>query len=67
MLIGNSDYSHRRAEEGYEGFGDLPAVESDLINTKNGLKRLGVRDEEIEIIRNADFKTMSKKIKALDF
>lgn len=66
MLIGNSDYSHRRSEEGYAGFGDLPAVETDLENTKNGLKRLGVRDDEIEILRNADFKTMSKKLKALD-
>ena len=34
VLIGNHDYSHRRTESGYEGFTDLDAVNTDIINTK---------------------------------
>ena len=47
LLIGNKDYSVRRTEEGYAGFTDLDAVDTDIFNTKKGLIEIGVRDDEI--------------------
>ena len=55
LLIGNDTYENRRKEEGYGGFSDLPAVEQDIMNTKQGLLNIGVLESEIVIERNINF------------
>ena len=52
VIIYNKDYSKLRERDGCASFGDLPAVETDCLNVKQGIKELGARDEDIIEIAN---------------
>ena len=55
FLVGNKNYKARRDDEGYEGFGDLPAVLEDMERVKRGLLELGAHPSEIIEIFDADW------------
>ena len=42
-IIGNSDYSERRLDDGFENFCDLDEVKTDMLNVLEGVENLGAR------------------------
>ena len=65
VIVKNRYYDKRREEPGYEGFADLPDVDTDVQNVLKGVKGLGARDEDITVIEEADFEKMKEVIKRL--
>ena len=45
---------------------DLPEVDKDARNVREGIKRLGALDEDIILIENCDFKRLSDLFAELD-
>lgn len=61
-MIGNRDYSRRRKEPGFDGFIDLPSVLDDLQEMRQGLVDLGVKSDEIYVLFDTDFSTLSEQV-----
>ena len=59
VIVTNSDYSERRKDQGFEDFIDLPEVNNDAQNVRNGIMGLGARKADIIERKNIDFKGFS--------
>ena len=53
IVIGCSIYDRLREQEGRENMGDLPEALGDIQNVKRGLKRIGVKENEIRCLQNS--------------
>ena len=49
----------------FEGFADLPAVDSDAINVKNGFKGLGAKPTNITVFEDTNFDDLLSLFKDL--
>ena len=49
IIIKNKSYDHMRTYERYGSFKDLPQVDADAENVKNGIIEMGGKEEDIEI------------------
>ena len=57
----NEKYGNKRGlDEKFRNFADIPEVNSDCINVKNGLMALGAREADIITVRDTDKRRMSK-------
>ena len=65
VLIKNRTYDHMRSFNGYAGFADIPQVDTDAANVKQGLIEMGQRELDIVIIEDADFNSFSNLINGL--
>ena len=54
IIITIKDYRKRREVGGYFGMSDLPYVENDAINVREGIKKLGALDKDILQITDND-------------
>jgi len=55
LIIGCIKYDKLRTSEGKSKFSDLAEVEEDIINVTDGLKRLGFKDDEMQVLRDPSF------------
>ena len=47
IIIKNRQYGHMRTFEGYSNFQDIPQVDADANNVKNGIIEMGGREQDI--------------------
>ena len=66
IIIKNKIYDKRRGMSGFGGMEDLPAVDIDAINVRNGVKGLGALDEDIIEIADCDFTDLAKLFAVLN-
>ena len=60
VIVVNEHYGNKRGlDELFKGFADIPEVNSDCINVKNGLMALGAREADIITVRDTDKLKMS--------
>lgn len=55
VIVKNRNYEKLREMDGYKGFADIPQVDADATNVKNGVLGLGARRADIIEIENASF------------
>lgn len=55
VIVKNRNYEKLRVMDGYKGFADIPQVDADATNVKNGVLGLGARRADIIEIENASF------------
>ena len=66
IIIKNKIYEKRRLMNGFAGMANLPAVDNDAINVRNGVKGLGALDEDIIEIADCDFTDLAKLFDVLN-
>ena len=65
IVIGVSDYSELRENEGKESYADLPQTKEDIKNIISGLKRLGFNDDAIILMKEPTWKELHIQIISL--
>ena len=65
IVIKNKRYDKLRQQPGWQGFQDIPNVDDDTINAKNGFKELGANLTEIQIYEDVNFKEFSEIMNGL--
>ena len=66
VIIANRHYDEKRKIKGFENFDDIPEVDEDAINVKNGLKGLGARLMDIRVVHDASRADFSELFRDLD-
>ena len=65
IIIKNRHYNHMRKFKGYSTFQDIPQVDNDAENVRNSIIEMGGKENDIELIEEADFNKFKQLFKKL--
>ena len=65
IIVANEHYDELRKIPNYSGYQDIPAVNEDMVNIRNGLIGLGARETDIITLTDVTFKRLSNVMKEL--